>query len=185
MMIQRDDMMPDRYFQVLIIVFLLLSVVSSPLYAEKENGKLNSVYKLSKIKDIRNPARLSQAQNLPILIMFGTEECPYCELLREDFLIPMIISGDYTDKVILREAHVADGVSIINFTGRQVSSRDFAGKYGVKLYPTMVLVDDKGKPLVNKIIGITTPSLFGGTLDTRIDEALRLTRKINSHTKSY
>ena len=96
MMIQRDDMMPDRYFQVLIIVFLLLSVVSSPLYAEKENGKLNSVYKLSKIKDIRNTARLSQAQNLPILIMFGTEECPYCELLREDFLIPMIISGDYT-----------------------------------------------------------------------------------------
>ena len=51
--------------------------------------------------------------------MFGTDECPYCKLLKEDFLIPMLISGDYTDKVILREAHIAAGAIITDFSGKK------------------------------------------------------------------
>lgn len=156
----------------LIITFFLLSLHAGFLFAAADRPTL------AQINDIRDTVRLAQNHNLPILIMFGTEHCPYCEMLREDFLIPMIISGDYTDKVILREVHVAYDANIIDFSGIKVSTRDFADRYDVKLFPTMVLIDSKGRPLVKKIIGITTPSLFGGTLDASIDEALMLTKKI-------
>lgn len=178
------------HFKTVIIAFLFLGISSNSLFAgswfadslfvEPETKRPE----LPQIKDIRDTARLSKTQNLPILIMFGTDECPYCEMLREEFLIPMIISGDYTDKVILREVHISDTASMIDFAGKKIRTRDFSRRYGVSLFPTTVLIDSKGNPLVKKIIGITTPSLFGGTLDSRIDEALKITRKSTSQLNS-
>ena len=136
----------------------------------------NSRPELLSISDARQEAKLSEQQHLPILIMFGTESCPFCHLLKEDFLIPMIISGDYTDKVILRQLYITDGKDIIDFSGRKISAKAFAQRYKVRLFPTTVLVDHWGQPLVKNIVGVTTPSLFGGTLDDAIDEALAVVR---------
>jgi thioredoxin-related protein len=154
---------------VLFSILLFLSLYSHCLFAERP--------KLTHLKDARITAQLAQANKLPILIMFGTDHCPYCKMLKEEFLIPILISGDYTDKVIIREAHVSAGSTLIDFSGKTVTISEFILQYGVRLFPTMVFVDSDGKPLVEKIIGITTPSLFGGTLDDHIDRALALTRK--------
>lgn len=164
-----------------IFIILLLSFYSNWLPADHDSDSNpdspSHRPELIKIKDIRDTAKLAQSRNLPILIMFGTDECPYCELLKEDFLIPILISGDYTDKIILREAHIASGEVITDFSGKKISIGEFSARYGVTLFPTMVFVDSNGQVLVKNIIGITTPSLFGGTLDDSIDEALSLTRK--------
>ena len=160
-------------FKSLLLCFLIFSLYSRFLLAEE-----NSIRpKLPQIQDLRNTAQLSQTKNLPILIMFGTDECPYCERLREEFLVPMIISGDYVSKVILREVHIGYNSSLIDFSGKKMSTRQLARQYGVKLFPTTIFIDSYGTPLVESIIGITTPSLFGGTLDDQIDKALVLLRK--------
>ncbi len=151
---------------------LLLFVFGNNNTAQADNSRPE----LLSISDVRQEAKLSEQQRLPILIMFGTEDCPFCHLLKEDFLIPMIISGDYTDKVILRQFYVSDGKDIIDFSGRRISAEAFAQRYKVRLFPTTVLVDHRGQPLVNNIVGVTTPSLFGGTLDDAIDEALAVLR---------
>jgi len=83
--------------QLLILIFIFYSTL---VWAESKRPELPKIY------DLRNTAKLSQQKQIPILVMFGTDECPFCERLREEFLIPMIISGDYTDKVILREVHL-------------------------------------------------------------------------------
>lgn len=167
--------MQKFYFIRLIFLFLFLSVCSNFILAGHK--PLSDRPELKQITDIRETARLAKTSNLPILMMFGTDECPYCQLLKEDFLIPMIISGDYTDKVILREVHVASRSDIIDFSGKNISISDFAERYKVRLFPTMVFIDTNGQVLVNNIIGITTPSLFGGTLDDHIDRAFSLVRK--------
>ena len=160
--------MHNHCFKLLITLFLSIGLSSSLLSSDRPE--------LIHLSDLRTTAQQAKAKKLPILIMFGTDECPYCEMLKEEFLIPMLISGDYEDKVILREADIDAGDSIINFSGKKISIDEFRDHYGVKLYPTMVLVDHEGKQLVEKIVGITTPSLFGGTIDDRIDEALHHTR---------
>lgn len=160
-------------FKSLLLFFLILSPGGSLLSAEQGSERPN----LPQIQDLRQTAQLSQLKNLPILIMFGTDECPFCERLREEFLIPMIISGDYVNKVILREVHIAYQSSLIDFSGNKISTREFSRQYGVKLFPTTIFIDSHGTPLVESIIGITTPSLFGGTLDDQIDKALAVLRK--------
>ena len=158
-----------RLFAVLLTLFCFFS----PVLAAQE---LNIRPKLPQVHDIRETVQLAKSRQLPILIMFASEECPFCYLLREDFLVPMIISGDYTDKVILREIHVSYGDSMIDFSGKKITTRAFAERYKVRLFPTTVLIDVQGKPIVDNIIGITTPSLFGGTLDDTIDKAFSIVR---------
>ncbi|MCK5698120.1 MAG: thioredoxin fold domain-containing protein [Gammaproteobacteria bacterium] len=139
-------------------------------------GVLAERPKLKHISDLRETAQLAKEKNLPILMMFGTDECPYCELLKEDFLIPMIISGHYQDKVIFREIHIAAHADLIDFSGNKITVGELSRRYGVTLFPTTVFIDSNGQPLVKNIIGITTPSLFGGTLDDHIDKALGVLR---------
>ncbi len=157
------------------LLFLFLCAYSHFVLAahSAHSGKA----KLKQITDIRDTARQAEAQNLPILMMFGADECPYCELLKEDFLIPMIISGDYKDKIIFREVYISSPSGIIDFSGKKISIRKFARRYNIRLFPTMVFIDSNGQILVENIIGITTPSLFGGTLDDQIDRAFGRLRK--------
>jgi len=138
---------------------------------------LFEIPKLKKVNDLRETAQLAKAKNLPILMMFGTNECPYCELLKEDFLIPMIISGNYKDKIIFREIHIAAYADLIDFSGKKITVGELSQRYGVTMFPTTVFIDSNGQPLVKNIIGITTPSLFGGTLDDQIDKAFSVLKK--------
>jgi len=154
------------------LFFLLLTLFSQFVAAADGQSP-----KLKNIQDLRETAKLAKVADLPILIMFGTDECPYCEMLREEFLIPMIISGDYTDKIIIREVHVTYNEKFIDFNGTTITASQLAHRYGVTLFPTMIFINSKAKVLVEKIIGITTPSLFGGTLDNSIDQALAVQRK--------
>ena len=156
-------------------MFRLLAVSLTALLFMAADLPANSA-RLIQITDLQKTAQLSKSKNLPILIMFSTEGCPYCELLKEDFLLPMIISGDYTDKILLRELHVSDTDQIIDFKGHKIDSYDFARKYVVKLFPTTIFIDSKGLELTPKIVGVTTPSLFGGRLDSAIDKAVELLR---------
>ncbi|MBE9526263.1 MAG: thioredoxin fold domain-containing protein [Proteobacteria bacterium] len=159
------------------LIFSLLIFVLSLSQSVSMADEVIQRPELPQIHDIRDTLQLAKAQKLPILIMFGSEECPFCYLLREDFLVPMIISGDYVDKVIMREIYVSYGRKIIDFSGKTITTREFANRYKIRLFPTTVFLDSGGKPLVKNILGVTTPSLFGGTLDDTIDEALSIVKE--------
>jgi len=159
-----------------LLLVLLFSFYTQLIQANHNSSHKSTRPTVEKIKDLRKTARLAQEKSLPILIMFGTDGCPYCRLLKEDFLIPMLISGDYQDKVIIREAHISPRESIIDFQGKKISIGEFSQRYKVTLFPTMAFVDSTGQPLIKNIIGVTTPSLFGGTLDDSIDQARRMVK---------
>ena len=169
--------MQKNYFIQSVLFFILLTLFSQFVSASEAQRPALPRPELKQIQDLRETSRLAKTSNLPVLMMFGTDECPYCEMLREEFLIPMIISGEYRSKIIMREVHIAYDETLIDFKGKKITASQFAHRYGVTLFPTMVFIDSKGKVLVEKILGITTPSLFGGTLDSRIDEALAVLRK--------
>jgi len=160
-------------------ILLILSCYSNLTIADhaSDSSHHSALPQVVKIKDLRETSQAAQSKSLPILIMFGTDECPYCKLLKEEFLIPMLISGDYTDKIIIREAHISPRAEIIDFSGKKISISEFSNRYNIHLFPTMIFIDATGQVLVENIRGITTPSLFGGTLDDTIDKALLLVRK--------
>lgn len=123
------------------------------------------------ITDIRQEAQQAKEKNLPILVLFSSDHCPFCELVKEDFLKPMLISGDYTERVIIRELNLDEGGDLIDFNGRPVDNDTFTYRYQVSMFPTMVMIDYQGNTLAHRILGVNTPEMFGGRIDKLIELA--------------
>lgn len=111
-------------------------------------------------------------RHLPILLTFSADNCSYCELLEEDFLQPMLLSGEYEDRIIIRKLLLDDGSDVTDFNGRQIEATGLSDRYRVFVTPTIVFVDGTGRELAERMVGINTPELFGGYLDACVATAL-------------
>lgn len=128
-------------------------------------------------RDLAADAQLARTQQLPILLLFTTEYCDYCEMLEEDFLRPMLISGHYQDKVMIRKVVARTDQSMIDFDGARVDTEKLARRYKVRVYPTLLFLDNTGRELAERMVGINTPEFYGGYLDDNIDVALSRVRQ--------
>jgi hypothetical protein len=114
----------------------------------------------------------ARVRQLPILLTFSADDCGYCELLEEDFLQPMLLSGEYEDRIIIRKLILDNGSSITDFSGRQMEATRLSDRYRVFVTPTILFVDGNGRELAERMVGINTPELYGGYLDACVDTAL-------------
>ena len=128
------------------------------------------------VTDLQQDGELARKQDLPILLTFTSSICSYCYLLEEDFLQPMLLSGDYTDRVLIRKLVIDAGRSITDFNGEPSTGDKLSSRYRVFVTPTLLFVDGNGRELAERILGINTPELFGGYLDECIDTALERIR---------
>jgi thioredoxin-related protein len=122
--------------------------------------------------DLREDGRQAQVRRLPILLVFSAVSCSYCRQLEDEFLEPMLISGEYTDKVIIRRLLLDTGQHATDFDGTRRDAAAIAGRYRAWLTPTLVFIDGTGREVAERMKGINTPGLFGSYLDACIDTAL-------------
>lgn len=99
----------------------LWSLVLSAAYADEV-----SVVEAS---DLSADARLVVSRRIPLLLLITREDCGYCELLKRAVIIPMILSGEYEDRVIIREISIDRPTTLVDFSGREVSPFAVADRY--------------------------------------------------------
>ena len=128
---------------------------------------------ITELTDLRHDAELSRSRQLPILVLFSNSTCGYCQAIKDEFLKPMLISGEYDDKVLIRRVEVDTSHSLRGFRGELVFADDLADRYRVDFTPTVLLLDARGRELVPRIIGLDTVEYYGGYLDEAIDRALQ------------
>ncbi|MBD3670133.1 MAG: thioredoxin fold domain-containing protein [Gammaproteobacteria bacterium] len=158
-----------RIFQVLAVsLFAILA------FAGVGNSATTS---LPLTTDLQADGQLALKKQLPILIVFTAEHCAYCEALESEQLRPMMISGEYDDKVIIRNLRIDTFDDVVNFDGKDIPAETLAQKHSVWVTPTIMFFDHQGNTLAPKIIGYNTPSMFGGYLDERIDASRQMMRR--------
>lgn len=128
--------------------------------------------KVPVVTDLQRVGSQAQSRELPILLTFTSMICSYCELLEQDFLQPMLLGGEYSDKIIIRKLVLGFGETLTDFNGQSVSASEVSDRYRVFVTPTLVFIDGNGKELAERMIGINTPELYGGYLDACIETAL-------------
>lgn len=106
--------------------------------------------------DLTATARQARQQRVPIMIVFTEAGCRYCITAKRDYLVPMRDSAEWRDKVIMLEVDVDSSVRLRDFEGKSVSHSDFAKRHRVKRVPTVIVADDKGKPVAPPIVGLMT-----------------------------
>ena len=135
-------------------------------------GALQADMRVPVADNLHQDGRQALARQLPILLAFSADDCSYCELLEEDFLQPMLLSGEYEDRIIIRKLILDNGSDVMDFNGRQTEATRLSDHYRVFVTPTILFVDGNGRELAERMVGINTPELFGGYLDACVETAL-------------
>jgi thioredoxin-related protein len=122
-------------------------------------------------RDLQADGQIADERQLPILLAFTAIDCGYCELLEEDFLEPMLLGGDYEDRIIIRKVVLDNGSQLTDFSGRQRAATELSDRYKVFVTPTILFVDSNGREMAGRMLGINTPELFGSYLNDCIETA--------------
>ena len=117
------------------------------------------------------PVALANALQLkqPLVVMVSLQGCPFCKVVRENYLHPLREDGLQIVQIDMR-----DNRRIVDFDG-SVSSQDaWIRKYGIKLAPTVLFFGGKGEEVASRLKGAYIPDFYGAYLD----EQLRIARQV-------
>ena len=116
-------------------------------------------------------AKEARQKNIPILLLFSLEDCPYCHFVKKEVITPMSVLKEYQDKVIVRVIEVDDDKTFYDFYHRARHPKKFAFDYNVNFYPTVVIVDYFGNSLIANTIGVINEEFYWYELDIKIDKS--------------
>lgn len=134
--------------------------------------------RIIKARNLETLSEQARERKLPILIMFSQEQCPYCTIMEENYLRPMLRSGEYKDKVIIRKVKIDDFDTLTDFNGKRIEAEDLPSRYRAWVTPTLIFLNSEGKQIAPKLTGIGTEGFFAGDIDNAIEVALTHLRSV-------
>lgn len=128
--------------------------------------------------DLSSDAARASAGGLPMLLIVTREDCGFCALLKRTVIVPMILSGDYETRVIIRELNIDAETTLVDFDGNSVTPYAVADRYDALFTPTVLLVGPQGQELHERLLGINNHEMYLHYLDQAIGlAAKRLDRR--------
>jgi len=158
-------------------VLMLLGLFAGPALADEDEATDGPHTRLTEAGDLQALGQAARRAGVPVLLMFASEECPYCERLEAEVLGPMTLAGDDPRRVLIRKVMLETADDVRDFQGRTISTDELARRKGVGMVPTLYLLDGDGRQLVPKIVGYTSPDFYPAYLDQAIDVARELLRR--------
>ncbi len=123
------------------------------------------------LTDLRADLIEAKALHVPILLLIHSQGCTYCHYVMEDHLRPMVLSGKYVNRALIRQLAADDAQDLLDAQGERVSAKDFARALKVRFYPTIVFLGMDGQPLKERLIGVANIDLYGTQLEGALQRA--------------
>lgn len=128
-------------------------------------------------KDLNELANSAKKAKLPILLIVSQHHCPFCVRLKEEIIIPMQLSGDYQDSVIMVEILLDSADTIRDLDGNLVHPSQIGTAYNVWVTPTLLFLDHTGREVRRRMLGVNTIEMYGHYLDESLQAALGAVKK--------
>ena len=125
------------------------------------------------LKDLSADLKLSQDSGRPVMLVFSAEHCFYCGRLKENIIKPMLRSGDYDHRVIIRTLEIDDYSNIKGSDGNETTTSALANHYKVRVTPTVILLGPDGTEVAERQLGINNEDYYGAYLDKEIEAATK------------
>lgn len=167
---------PETRIGALILAWILAWLPAAPALAAKA-AAAEPVTAHSFAAD----AATARARRIPILVFYTRPNCSWCEQVRREHLRPLARDPGSAGRVLIREVRLeADDLALTDFDGRATTHSAFGRSREIRLSPTLDFLDDRGRRLVEPIIGVRLPDFYGAFIDRAIDDSLT---KLRSETK--
>jgi len=108
---------------------------------------------------------------IPIMLYFSRTDCHFCRNLEEEILNPLIRSGTYRDKIIIRQIVLDSSQPTKTFDDELQTPEELAKTFDVQVTPTLLFVDNNGRELVTRIVGYQKTGYYSHHLEESINKA--------------
>lgn len=130
--------------------------------------------------DLHADGTKAAVRGTPIVFLFSLPGCAFCDVVRQNYLAPLLRDLPEAQQPIIREVQINGNGTFIGFNREHASHQALARSYGARFAPTVVMVDGKGNILTAPIVGGDTAGLYGGYLDNAFGEAARKLKNSNN-----
>jgi thioredoxin-related protein len=122
--------------------------------------------------NLQAEGKLAESRRVPIMLIFTSPFCIYCDRVKAEYLGPMVDDPGYRDKVIIRQIEAGGDVALVGFDGRKTTHGAYAASQKIVMVPTIKVVDAQGRELAKPIVGFLTPDFYFGYIQDAMDEGL-------------
>lgn len=117
---------------------------------------------------LRAAAQAAAARGEPLVVMTTLTGCPYCDLVRNHYLLPMQREG----KVQAVQLDIRDRRSNLQgFSGENTTPAEQARLWKARFAPTVLFLGPDGQELAERLVGVAVPDFYGDYLEARLGEA--------------
>jgi len=106
-----------------------------------------------------------------ILLYVSAPDCVYCKKLEKEIIFPLLRSGDYADKIILRKIEWHGSRSLTDFAGESTKEQDFLIPYDIKATPTLLFLGADGVELHQPLLGYRGGQFYWYYFDAAIKQS--------------
>lgn len=119
---------------------------------------------------LRGAAQTAAARGEPLVVMTTLPGCPFCDLVRNHYLLPLRKEG----KLQAVQLDVRDRSSNLQgFKGETTTPAEQARLWKARFAPTVLFFGPDGQELAERLVGVAVPDFYGEYLDARLAEARR------------
>jgi hypothetical protein len=148
------------------------AVVVAPTAAQRRPRRFN----LPAAADLAADAAAAERQRIPFLLFFDRGDCPYCERALREFLVPMANDPAWRECAIYRQVEIDRASPLVDFAGARTTHAALAARYRASLAPTVLVVDSRGDPVGDPLVGLLTVDFYGGYLEDAVSAGLKRIR---------
>lgn len=121
--------------------------------------------------DLRADAAQAKREHKPIVILFSLPGCPFCHVVRQNYLLPLLHDTPPKKRPIVREIDMTATKKVIGIDGAATTQAAVAKSLRVKVAPTVMFLDDSGKQVAAPLIGGDTVGFYNAYLERALEEA--------------
>ncbi len=118
-------------------------------------------------ENLQQLAADAQSAGKPLVLMFSLPDCPYCKVVRRNYLGPLLREAN---PPMIRELTMTSRQSILDYDGSPTTPAAIARRYNVMVAPTLVFVDSAGEMLTEPLVG-GDHQFYDAYLDRAFDES--------------
>jgi thioredoxin-related protein len=138
-----------------------------PMGASAQNSSKKSLLPLP--SDLRQHASAAQTRGEPLVLMVSLPGCPWCELLRRNYFLPMRTEGLPVFEFMVNDRHNM----LQDFQGQRTSPEALSRRFKIQTTPTVLFFNAMGQEISPRIEGVASADFIGAV----IDEQLMLARQ--------
>lgn len=103
----------------------------------------------------------------PLVLMVSLPGCPWCELIRRNYLMPMAAEGLPAYELLINDRNSM----LRDFQAQRISAEVFSKQLNIRTTPTLLFLNARGLEIAPRIEGVASVDFVGAVLDERLNAA--------------